>query len=286
MSNNTMKTEYEGMTFEKFVSLMKTLEELKKTNGELKKSLSYYEESESEEEEEEEEVEEEVEDKEIIKQMNKRFLVPQFYLKEHFKWNFHGICLNENFNFKDFQDYIKNSEVVKEFDEIIENHLDMYVEYKEEEEEKEVRKREEEEEESEEEEEESFYKEVSATCIECNCEGKCLTPPDEINEKGEFIGEWICTDCSSCFREEEEEEEEDYKITMVKNMIGVWKECMINFNPQYTTYHTLTKVKEFCDRFDLNSYIVKDIFDSVEDPYYYDIENDDIRSNEEESEEE
>ena len=185
-----MKTEYEGMTFEKFVSLMKTLEELKKTNGELKKSLSYYEESESEEEEEEEEVEEEVEDKEIIKQMNKRFLVPQFYLKEHFKWNFHGICLNENFNFKDFQDYIKNSEVVKEFDEIIENHLDMYVEYKEEEEEKEARKREEEE-------EESFYKEVSATCIECNCEGKCLTPPNEINEKGEFIGEWICTDCSS-----------------------------------------------------------------------------------------
>tara|TARA_Y100000389_G_scaffold148682_1_gene147856 strand:+ start:393 stop:857 length:465 start_codon:yes stop_codon:yes gene_type:complete len=41
-----MKKEYENMTFEKFVNLMKTIEE-------LKKSLSYYEEEEEEEEEEE-----------------------------------------------------------------------------------------------------------------------------------------------------------------------------------------------------------------------------------------
>ena len=39
MSNIDMKKEYENMTFEKYVSLMKTIEE-------LKSSLSYYEEEE------------------------------------------------------------------------------------------------------------------------------------------------------------------------------------------------------------------------------------------------
>ena len=45
---------------------------------------------------------------------------------------------------------------------------------------------------------------------------------------------------------------QDDKITMVENMIDVWKECMIEYNPQYSTDETLGKVIEFCERFDLD----------------------------------
>jgi len=56
---------------------------------------------------------------------------------------------------------------------------------------------EEESEEDESEDESEEEEEVSAKCYECNCEGKCLVSLNEINEKGEFIGDWLCPDCSS-----------------------------------------------------------------------------------------
>ena len=77
---------------------------------------------------------------------------------------------------------------------------------------------------------------------------------------------------------------QDDKITMVENMIGVWKECMFEYNPQYSTDETLGKVIEFCERFDLDINCIKIVFDSVEEPYYYDIENDEIKNSERDEE--
>ena len=71
---------------------------------------------------------------------------------------------------------------------------------------------------------------------------------------------------------------QDDKITMVENMINVWKEFMFEYNPQYSTGETLGKVIDFCERFDLDINCVKIVFDRVEEPFYYDIENDEIKN--------
>ena len=53
---------------------------------------------------------------------------------------------------------------------------------------------------------------------------------------------------------------------------------MFEYNPQYSTHETLGKVIEFCERFDLDINCIKIVFDRVEEPFYYDIENDEIKN--------
>ena len=79
---------------------------------------------------------------------------------------------------------------------------------------------------------------------------------------------------------------QDDIITMIVNMIDVWKECMIEYNPQYSTDETLGKVIELCERFDLDINCIKIVFDRVEEPYYYDIEKDEIKNSERDEEDE
>ena len=63
---------------------------------------------------------------------------------------------------------------------------------------------------------------------------------------------------------------------MILAKIDTWKQQQMIYNPQYEPEETLSFIKECCEEYDLDLKDVKEIFDEVEDPYYYDIDEDDI----------
>jgi hypothetical protein len=73
---------------------------------------------------------------------------------------------------------------------------------------------------------------------------------------------------------------------MILGKIDTWKEQQQIYNPQYDPDETLRFVKECCEEYDLDLKVVKEIFDEVEDPYYYDIDKDDWSGGEDESDDE
>ncbi len=75
-------------------------------------------------------------------------------------------------------------------------------------------------------------------------------------------------------------------LDMVKSNMEMWRECMCDFDAQYFPSDTLGKVKELCKDYDLDIYSVKEVFDYIEDPFYYDIDKDEIFNSECESESE
>ena len=66
------------------------------------------------------------------------------------------------------------------------------------------------------------------------------------------------------------------QMELALERIETWRECQIQFNPQFTAKETLYYVKEVCDKYDLGLEQVKELFDQVEEPMVYDIIQDDV----------
>ena len=67
--------------------------------------------------------------------------------------------------------------------------------------------------------------------------------------------------------------------------IDVWKGQQMIYNPQYSPFDTLDKLKDLCEYHNIkDKNILKDVFDECEDPFVYNIENDDITNSEDDEE--
>ena len=73
---------------------------------------------------------------------------------------------------------------------------------------------------------------------------------------------------------------------VVAAKVQTWREMQCEYKPNFSTYDTLSYIKECCYEYDLEPEDVKEIFDGCEAPFYYDIKNDKtVNGNEEEEDE-
>lgn len=75
---------------------------------------------------------------------------------------------------------------------------------------------------------------------------------------------------------------------IVYEKVETWRECMCQYNSNFSTEETLYFIKETAKDFDLDDTDVKNIFDECEHPFYYDLDKKEIINGdyEEESEDE
>ena len=66
-------------------------------------------------------------------------------------------------------------------------------------------------------------------------------------------------------------EKEELKKTIVSAKVDAWRELQCHINPKFSTYETLSYIKELCEDEGFNISVVKEIFDECEHPYYYNI---------------
>ena len=71
-----------------------------------------------------------------------------------------------------------------------------------------------------------------------------------------------------------EEADVSVKKRMIIQQINIFREWCFQNAPDFTAEETLDYVKHVCDINDLNIEIVKEVFDQVESPFYYNIKKD------------
>tara|TARA_R110001606_G_scaffold144425_2_gene283817 strand:- start:402 stop:899 length:498 start_codon:yes stop_codon:yes gene_type:complete len=86
------------------------------------------------------------------------------------------------------------------------------------------------------------------------------------------------------FQEEIKELKDEQAKAILGAKVDTWRECQMQFNSQFDTWDTLAFIRQECISGD--NQLIKEIFDIHEEPFYWDIEKDDIINGDEESEEE
>ena len=70
--------------------------------------------------------------------------------------------------------------------------------------------------------------------------------------------------------------------TILETKVNTWRECQMVFNSQFDTYETLEFITQECISGDKQ--LIKEVFDGCEEPFYWDIEKNDIINGDEDSE--
>jgi len=121
---------------------------------------------------------------------------------------------------------------------------------------------------------------------------------DKINTDKDFNEErWGSIDINGLFRRLErledanerllkqlKERNSDYDIVLQKTL--TWRFCMFQHQYDFEPKDTLSFIKEIAEDFDVDDKQIAKIFNECEDPYYYDLDKEEIINGEESEEEE
>ena len=72
----------------------------------------------------------------------------------------------------------------------------------------------------------------------------------------------------------------------MEDKLVIWRECMVDYNPSFSTEDTLEFIKQEGEVYGLSETDVKNLFDECEYPFYYDLTKKEIINGDDEEEEE